>query len=157
MGEQVENMKIKNAKDFWAGLIFIAFGLFFFLVARNYEMGTATRMGPAYFPTVLGGLIAVLGSIVFLRSLVVKGGNVPSMSLRPLFFITISLILFGYLLRPLGLVLALALLVFVSAFVGHEFKLKEALFLSVALIILSVLVFVMGLGLPFPVWPRFLV
>lgn len=150
-------MKIKNAKDFWAGLIFIAFGLFFFLVARNYEMGTTTRMGPAYFPTVLGGLIAVLGCIVFLQSLVVKGGKVPSMSLQPLFFITISLILFGYLLRPLGLVPALAFLVFVSAFVGHEFELKEVLFLSAALIILSVLVFVRGLGLPFPVWPRFLV
>lgn len=149
-------MKIKNAKDFWAGLLFIAFGLFFFLVARNYEMGTTTRMGPAYFPTVLGGLIAVLGCIVFLQSLVVKGGNVPSMSLRPLFFITISLMIFGYLLRRLGLVLALALLVFVSAFVGHEFKLTEVLFLSVALVILSVIVFVMGLGLPFPVWPRFL-
>ena len=150
-------MRIKNAKDFWAGLIFIAFGLFFFLVARNYEMGTATRMGPAYFPTVLGGLIAVLGCIVFLQSLVVKGGKVPSMSLQPLFFIAISLILFGYLLRPLGLVPALAFLVFVSAFVGHEFNLKEVLFLSVGLIILSVLVFVMGLGLSFPVWPRFLV
>ena len=149
-------MKIKNAKDFWAGLVFIAFGLFFFLGARNYDMGTTTRMGPAYFPTILGGLIAVLGCVVFLRSLVVKGGKVPSMSLRPLLFITISLILFGYLLRRLGLALALPLLVFVSAFVGHEFKFREVLFLSVALVILSVLMFVIGLGLPFPIWPRFL-
>ena len=147
---------VKSPKDFWAGLIFIAFGLFFFLVARNYDMGTATRMGPAYFPTVLGGLIAVLGSIVFLQSWVVKGGKVPSMSLRPLFFITLSLILFGYLLRRLGLVLDLGLLVFVSALVGHEFKFKEVLFLSVALVILSVLLFVMGLGLAFPMWPRLL-
>ncbi len=150
-------MKIKNAKDFWAGLIFMAFGLFFFLAARNYDMGAATRMGPAYFPTVLGGLITVLGCIVFLQSLVVKGGNVPSMSLRPLLTISLSLIIFGYLVRPLGLVLALALLVFVSALVGHEFKLKEVFFLSVGLIFLSVLVFVMGLGLSFSIWPRFLV
>jgi hypothetical protein len=149
-------MKIRNAKDFCAGLIFIAFGLFFFLVARNYEMGTTTRMGPAYFPTVLGGLIAVLGCIVFLRSLVVKGGKVPSMSLRPLLSITISLILFGYVLRLVGLAPAIGLLVFVSAYVGHEFRLKEVLFLSVAMVVLSVLVFVVGLGLPFPVWPGFL-
>jgi putative tricarboxylic transport membrane protein len=148
-------MKIKNEKDFWSGLIFIAFGLFFFLTARNYEMGTARRMGPGYFPTILGGLIVVLGSIVFLRSLVLKGGNVPSISLRPLFFITISLIIFGYLFRPLGMVPVLALLVFVSAFVGHEFKFKEVLFLSIALIILSVLVFNLGLGLPLPIWPGF--
>ena len=148
-------MKIKNPKDFWSGLIFIAFGLFFFLTARNYEMGTARRMGAGYFPTILGGLIVLLGSIVFLRSLVLKGGDVPSISLRPLFVITISLIIFGYLLRPLGMVPSLALLVFLSAYVGHEFKFKEVLFLSVALIILSVLVFNMGLGLYFPIWPSF--
>ncbi len=136
--------------------MFVAFGLFFLLAARNYEMGTATRMGPAYFPTILGGLIAVLGCIVLIRSLVVTGKKVPSISLRPLFFITISLVLFGYLLRQIGLAPALGLLVFASAYVGHEFKLKEVLFLSVALVILSVLVFVTGLGLPFPIWPRFL-
>jgi len=150
-------MEIRNGKDFWAGLIFIAFGLYFLLGARNYEMGAATRMGPGYFPMVLGGLIALLGGIVFLRSLVVKGGGFPSLSIRPLFFIPLSLILFGYLLRPLGVVLALAILVFGSALVGHEFKLKEVFFLYLALIILSVSVFVMGLGLPFAIWPRFLV
>ena len=149
-------MKVKNEKDFWAGLIFMAFGLFFFLVARSYEIGAAARMGPAYFPTVLGGLITVLGSIVFLRSWRVRGGKVCWMSLRPLFSVTLSLILFGYLLRWLGMVLDLTLLVFTSASVGHEFKLREVSLLSVALVALSVLVFVKGLGLPFPIWPRFL-
>jgi len=149
-------MKVKNEKDFWAGLIFMAFGLFFFLVARSYEMGAAARMGPAYFPTVLGGLITVLGFIVFLRSWRVRGGKVCWMSLRPLFSVTLSLILFGYLLRWLGMVLDLTLLVFTSASVGHEFKLREVSLLSVALVALSVLVFVKGLGLPFPIWPRFL-
>ena len=81
----------------------------------------------------------------------------PAIPFRPLFFITLSLLVFGYLLKPIGLVLALALLVVVSAFAGHEFKLKEVLILSVVLIIFSVLVFVKGLGLPFPLWPKFLV
>ena len=146
-------MKIKSPKDFWAGLLFIAFGLFSLVVARNYRMGTATSMGPAYFPTVLGGLIAVLGGIVFCRSLVVKGDKVPAISFRQIVFIVLSLLAFGYLLKPIGLVLALVLLVGVSAFAGHEFKIVEVLMLSVVLIILSVLVFVKGLGLPFPLWP----
>ena len=149
-------MKVKSPKDFWAGLMFIAFGLFFMIGARNYELGSAARMGPAYFPTMLGGLISVVGAIVMIQSLVVKGGKVAAIPLRLIFLITVSLLVFGYLLKPLGLVLALALLVVLSAFAGHEFKLKEVLILSVVLVILSVLVFVKGLGLPFPLWPKFL-
>jgi hypothetical protein len=152
-----EGMKIKSPKDFWAGLMFIAFGLFFVIGARNYRMGSAARMGPAYFPTMLGGLMAVIGGLVFFRSLAVKGGKVPAIPLRLLFIITLSMLLFGYLLKPIGLVLALALLVLVSAFAGQEFKIKEVLILSAVLILLSVLVFVKGLGLPFPLWPGFLV
>jgi hypothetical protein len=149
-------MEIKSPKDFWAGLMFAAFGLFFMVVERNYRMGTATSMGPAYFPTLLGGLMAVLGGVIFLQSFVVSGQRVGAMSFRPLFFIVLSLLLFGYLAKPLGLVIALALLIILSALAGHEFKLKEVLVLSVALILLSALVFVKGLGLPFPLWPGFL-
>jgi hypothetical protein len=149
-------MKIKNPKDFWAGLMFIAFGLFFLFVARNYEMGSATRMGPAYFPTILGGLMALLGGIVLFQSLVVRGEKVPAISFRQIFFVILSLLVFGFLLKPIGMVLALALLVVISAFAGHEFKLKEVLILSVMLIVFSVLAFVKGLGLPFPLWPKFL-
>ena len=149
-------MKLKNTKDFWSGVMFIAFGLFFLVIGRNYDMGTATRMGPAYFPSLLGGLLALLGGIILFQSLMVKGEKVARMSLRPVFFITISLVAFGYLLRPVGLVLALAILIVTAAFVGHEFKFKEVFLLSVVLIIVSVLVFVKGLGLPFPLWPWFL-
>ena len=149
-------MKIKSPKDFWAGLMFIAFGIFFLVVARNYQMGSAVRMGPAYFPTVLGGIMAVLGGIVFFQSLVVEGPKVPKLSFKPIFFISLSLILFGYLLKPLGFVLAVAILTVVSAFGGHEFKTKEVVILTVVLIIFSVLVFVKGLTLPFPLWPEFM-
>jgi len=149
-------MKIKNPKDFWAGLMFIVFGLFFAIGARNYQLGSAARMGPAYFPTLLGGLMAVVGGIVFFRSFVLKGEKVAAFPLRLIFFITLSLLVFGYLLKPIGLVLALLCLVVVSAFAGHEFRLKEVLLLTFVLIVLSVLVFVKGLGLPFPLWPGFL-
>lgn len=149
-------MKIKSPKDFWAGLMFIGFGVFFMVVARNYQMGSAVRMGPAYFPTVLGGIMAVLGGIVLFQSLLVKGKPFPKMSFKPIFFISLALILFGYLLKPLGFILALVLMVFVSAFGGHEFKAKEVGILTVVLIIFAVLVFVKGLTLPFPLWPAFL-
>ena len=149
-------MKIKSPKDFWAGLMFIVFGVFFLVVARNYQMGSAVRMGPAYFPTVLGGIMAVLGAIVLFQSLVIEGPPVPKLVFKPIFFISLSLVLFGYLLKPLGFVLALVVLVFVSAFGGHEFRAKEVAILTVVLIIFSVLVFVKGLTLPFPLWPDFM-
>ena len=149
-------MKIKSQKDFWAGLLFIFFGLFFLYVARNYQMGSAVRMGPAYFPTVLGGMLAVLGAIVLLQSVILQGPKIPKMSFKPIFFISLALILFGYLLKPLGFVLSLIILIFVSAFGGHEFKTKEVCILAVVLIFFSVLVFVKGLTLPFPLWPAFM-
>ena len=148
-------MKIKSPKDFWAGLMFIAFGLFFAIWAYwHYQMGTAVRMGPAYFPTVLGGLLFVLGLIVLMGSFAMEGPPVPQFAFRPLILISVACVLYGYTMKPLGLVGATAALVFVSAAGGHEFKWKEVLILYVILIVFSYLVFVKGLTLPFPVWPE---
>jgi hypothetical protein len=137
--------------------MFIGFGLFFAIVAMvNYQMGSAVRMGPAYFPTVLGGLLVFLGAIVMFNSFVVTGPNVAKFHFRPLLFVMVSSLAFAYLLKPLGLVLASIALVFVSAYGGHEFKWKEVAILSVVLVIFSVLVFVKGLTLPFPICPSFI-
>ena len=148
-------MQIKSPKDFWAGLMFLGTGLFFMVWAmENYQMGTAVRMGPAYFPAVLGGLQAVLGIAILVSSLTVNGPPVPKMSLRPLIFISVGCVLYGYLMKPLGLVGATAALVYVSALGGHEFNWKEVTILYIILILFSWLVFVKGLTLPFPVWPE---
>lgn len=147
-------MKIKSPKDFWAGIMFISIGLFFVIVAQtSYQMGTAVRMGPGYFPTVLGGLLAVLGGIVLFDSFVLTGDKVAKFHFRPLLFILASSLAFAYLLKPLGLVLASIALVFIAAFGGHEFKWKEVAILSAVLVVFSVVVFVKGLTLPFPICP----
>lgn len=146
-------MKIKSATDFWAGAMFLGFGVFFVVVAGNYQMGSAVRMGPAYFPTVLGGVLALLGLMVLTRSFVRDGAKVPMFHFRPLLFILVACLAFGYLLKPFGLIVALLALVFISAFGGHDFKIKEVTVLCLVLIIFSVLVFVKGLTQPFPIWP----
>lgn len=147
-------MKIKSPKDFWSGLMFIGFGLFFMVWSlTHYQMGTAVRMGPGYFPTVLGGMLTVLGAIVIAGSLVARGESVPQFHLRPLIFVSVAVVLYGYLMKPLGLVGSTAALVFVSAYGGHEFKWKEVTILFVILFVFSWLVFVKGLTLPFPLWP----
>jgi hypothetical protein len=136
--------------------MFLGFGLFFLIWAvTHYQMGTAVRMGPAYFPAVLGGMLAVLGGIILLGSLVTQGAKVPEFHFRPVVFISIGVVLYGYLMKPLGLILATAALVYVSAFGGHEFKWKEVTILFVILAVFSWAVFVKGLTLPFPMWPEY--
>lgn len=150
-------MKIRGQKDFWAGLMFMAFGLFFLIWALlNYQMGSAVRMGPAYFPSVLGGLLAVIGLFVLIDSFVEIGPKVARFHFRPLVMILLACLAFAYTLKPFGLVGATALVVFISALGGHEFKFKEVAILYVVLVIFSVLVFVKGLTLPFPIWPAFM-
>ena len=150
-------LKIRAPKDFWAGVMFISVGGFFMLWATtHYQMGTAVRMGPAYFPAVLGGLLVFLGALVLMQSLAMDGPPVPKFAFKPLILISLACVIYGYTMKPLGLVGATALLVFVSAYGGHEFKWKEVTVLFLILIVFSVLVFVKGLTLPFPICPGFI-
>ena len=149
--------KIKGPKDFWAGLMFIGFGGFFMIWAlSHYQMGSAVRMGPAYFPAVLGGLLVFLGILVLVESFAMAGPPVPRFMFRPLILISAGCVLYGYLMKPLGLVLATGVLVFIAAFGGHEFKWKEVTILYIVLVVFSLLVFVKGLTLPFPICPAFI-
>jgi Tripartite tricarboxylate transporter TctB family len=150
-------MRIKSPKNFWAGVMFVGFGGFFAIWAiANYQMGTAVRMGPAYFPAVLGGLLAVLGAMTLAESLAVEGPAVPRFNFRPLILISAACVVYGYLMKPAGLIIATAALVFISAYGGHEFKWREVTVLYVALMVFSLLVFVKGLTLPFPICPAFM-
>jgi hypothetical protein len=150
-------VKIKSPKDFWAGVMFIVTGLFFLAWAlAYYQMGTAVRMGPAYFPAVLGGLLASLGAIVLLGSFAISGPPIAKFHYRPLLLISLGCVVYGYLMKPAGLLVATAALVFISAYGGHEFKWKEVTILYLVLIVFSVLVFVKGLTLPFPICPDFM-
>jgi hypothetical protein len=152
-----EGMKIKSPKDFWAAMMFIGTGLFFMIWAMtHYQMGTAVRMGPAYFPTMLGGLLAFLGLLVLIEAFALEGPKVPAFAFRPLILISAACVVYGYLMKPLGLIVATAALVFISAYGGHEFKWKEVTILFLILIVFSILVFVKGLTLPFPVCPAFM-
>jgi len=148
-------MRISNPRDFWAGVAFGGFGLFMAVYAAlNYQLGTAVRMGPGYFPAGVGGIVALLGLVLAVRAVRVEGPPLPRFAWRPILFVLAGGIAYGYLLKPLGLVLATVLAVVITAAGGYEFRLRESLLLSVALAIFSVAVFVYGLGLPFPLWPE---
>jgi putative tricarboxylic transport membrane protein len=142
---------IRNPKDFWSGVIFMAVGLAAVLIGRDYSMGSATKMGPAYFPTALGMLLALIGLGVVVRSLIQRGGPAPTLAYKPLALVVGSTVLFGLLLRGLGLAAALVVLAVVSAAASRQFSWGPALLLAVGLAVFSVLIFVKALGLPIPV------
>lgn len=147
-------IKIRYRRDFYSGLIFIFFGALAVLIARYYPMGTAVRMGPGYFPTILGGALALLGLIVSARSLWLSGEAIKLLALRPLVFVLGATLAFAYLIEPLGLVLATLALVIISSLGGWGFRLREVALLSLVLAVLAVGLFVYGLGLPFNMWPQ---
>ncbi|MBA2962503.1 MULTISPECIES: tripartite tricarboxylate transporter TctB family protein [Ramlibacter] len=160
-------MKIKSQKDFVAGLMFTAVGIAFAWGATNYTVGNGARMGPGYFPLMLGILLAALGAIITFTALVVEtenGDRIGSLAWKPLGFIIGSNILFGILLAGLpklgvpafGLIVAIYGLTFVAALAGDEFKAKEVAILATVLAIGSYLAFVVLLKLQFPVWPSFI-
>jgi hypothetical protein len=146
-------MGIRAPKDFWSGVMFCGFAVVAILAARGYSLGAAGKMGPGYFPLLLGGLLAALGGILIGRSLVLSGEPVPRFHLVPLAVIAVAICLFGVMIEPLGLVLSLAVLTLMSAFAGAQFRLLETVALAAALIVFSVGVFVYALGLSLNIWP----
>ena len=146
---------IRAAKDFWAGLIFCVTGAAAVVLGRESSMGTATRMGPGWFPTVLGGLLALIGAALVMRALVSRGGErVGAFAVRPLVLILGATVLFGVVVRGTGLIVAIVALVMVSAAASRLVRWPAAVALALGLAVFSGLVFVKVLGLPMPLVGR---
>lgn len=146
-------MKIRNQQDFWTGLMFIAFGMIAIVVARDYPMGSAMRMGPGYFPTYLGGLMIVIGAIMTGRGYRIDGERIGRIGWRPLVWLSGAFASFGLLVEGAGFVLALLALICASSLAGRDTRPLELVFLIVALIAGSVALFIYGLELPYRLLP----
>jgi uncharacterized membrane protein YfcA len=151
-------MYIKNSKDFKAGLLFIFFGMSVTFLAQSYSIGTAAKMGPGYFPLLLGLMLTILGIVVCLKSLSKrKGGErkIP-VRIRPVTFVLSSIVLFGLLLYPLGMILSTLFLVTISSIASDEFNIKVAILNAFVLILVILIIFVYFLQFQIPVLPAFL-
>ncbi|SAI73320.1 membrane protein [Bordetella ansorpii] len=151
-------MQLRNKQDFWSGVMFIALGLGFAWQATSYQMGTAARMGPGYFPFWLGLVLALLGAVVLLGSMSKKATetSIDKFDWRIVALVIGSVVLYAVILRPLGVYISVAVLVIVSSLASHEFSWKVAVGNAIFLVVFSYLAFIKGLGLIFPLWPSFL-
>jgi hypothetical protein len=141
---------LSKNKDLWAGAMLIATGAATMIIARNYAFGTTLRMGPGYFPTVLGGILILFGLYLVVSGLRSTDEIQGSWPLRAMIVLPLALVLFGVLMTHAGFLPALLVLIFGSALAGPQFRLVEVLLLSAALSVVSVALFVWGLGLPYP-------
>lgn len=144
---------IRNPKDFWAGVLFGAFGAAAIAISSGYPLGSAARMGPGYFPRGLGILLLALAALLIVRSFALRGGALAMRNLKPLVIVLGSVLVFGLAAPRLGIVTATVLLILISSSADHEFRWKEAIVASVILAIFAVVVFIYGLGLQLPIWP----
>lgn len=151
-------MHIRNKQNFWSGVMFLAFGAFFAGFGVQYSMGSAAKMGPGYFPTSLGVILAIMGAVITVSAVSPKATetHVDRFHFRELVLVLGAVVLFGVLLKPLGLILSLLALVLASSLASHEFGWKASLLNAIVLIVLCYVVFIWALKLIFPLWPAFL-
>jgi hypothetical protein len=142
---------IRSTRDFWTGAIYVLIGLSAVLIARDYPMGSAVRMGPAYFPTLLAIILMVVGAVALIRSFVVVGTPIGAFAIKGLLLVVFSVSLFGFIVRDAGLITALPLLVFISAVASSQFRWVPTLALAAGLTLFCSLVFIKGLGVPLPI------
>ncbi len=145
--------RIRNPRDFCGGVLLIALGVFAIVIARGYPAGTAARMGPGYFPDMLGALLIVIGGVLVVTSLKTDGPPLPRWPWRPTVIVLGSVVLFGAIVEQAGLALSTVLLVFLASTANREFRWREALFAGVVLSVLASLVFIEGLKVQLPLWP----
>jgi hypothetical protein len=143
-------MRVRHTRDLLAGCLFLVFGLAFLGLAQGYPLGSARRMGPAYFPVVLSLVLIGIGLVTVARAFLVRGPPIRDVAGKALAFVTASVVLFGLMVQGAGLAIAVVVLVLVSAFASRDFRPLATVLLAMALAAFCVVAFVMGLGLPFP-------
>jgi Tripartite tricarboxylate transporter TctB family len=150
--------QIRSSQDFWTGVVFTAFGTITAVLSAGYPLGSASRMGPGYFPMLLGVILALIGISILVRSFTSgEGGHVGRLHIWPLVRLLLSIVAFGLLLNPLGLIVAAFVTVLIAAWAGPEFKPGEAILTALVLSLGSWIVFVVALKQTMPLWPEPLV
>jgi len=141
---------LSNNKQFLSGIMFLFIGAGSIFIARDYPMGTALRMGPGYFPIVLGGIIGLFGIYELIKGILKPEAMKGNWSLRALIILPLSAVLFGIIMEHGGFIPAMVVLIYVSAASSNEFKFWEVTALAIGLTAASVGLFIYGLGLPYP-------
>jgi hypothetical protein len=148
-----------DPKKLASGLFFLGVGVVAVVWAQEYPLGTVLRMGPGYFPLLLGCVLVVLGAISIIQALR-AGKSIPTdlppgLSLEPLVLIVLSIVSFGLLIGRFGLIPALFAAIFLACLRRAISRPLEILLIFAVLATFCGLVFVYLLGMPIKLfaWP----
>jgi Tripartite tricarboxylate transporter TctB family len=141
--------KIANNADFWAGVMFIAFGAAAVYMSREYPMGSAMRMGPGYFPTYLGYLMMLFGLYIGGKGIFKGSDPIGPWAFRPIVVLSLGVVVFGLLIEVVGFIPSLVALIVITTFAGRDIRWLEMVIVTIGLVIGAVAVFIYGIGLPY--------
>jgi hypothetical protein len=144
-------MTSRNPKDLWTGIIYVVFGAAAIFIARDYGLGTPRKMGPAFFPGILSIILIVIGIISLVRSFIRPGTPVGRITFKGLLLVTGATFAFGFIVRGAGLIIAMPVLVIVSAYGSDKFSWRTSIVSAVVLTAFCILIFLKGLGIPLPI------
>jgi hypothetical protein len=147
-------MRFHINQDFAAGIMFATWGVAGLWLGRNYPIGTSLRMGPGYMPWMLCWLLILFGAIIAAKGALVPGEELQRWYFRPLSLVLAGLMAFTLLIEHAGLPTAVIGTVLIGALGGREFRLVEVVLLALGLALGAVAIFIWGLGLPMPIFPR---
>jgi hypothetical protein len=145
-------MTSRNPKDLWTGIIYVVVGAAAIFIARDYGLGTPRKMGPAFFPAGLSIILIVIGIISLVRSFIRPGTPVGRITFKGLLLVTGATVLFGFIVRGAGLIIAMPVLVIVSAYGSDKFSWRTSIVMAIVLTAFCILIFLKGLGIPLPVF-----
>lgn len=147
-------MRLKSTQDLVTGLLFIAVGIGAYFVAMDYPIGTAQRPGTGVLPKALAWLLAGTGAILIVKALLVNGPDLGRWAWRPALMITLATIAFALLIDRAGMVVAMVASMTLAALGTPETRWVEYIFFAMFMIVLGVVLFIYGLGMPIPIFPR---
>lgn len=145
-------VRVKSPQDIGAAIVFIVIGLAGLYLGKNLTFGTASQMGPGFFPTWLNFLIIAIGVGVGVKALAVEGPPIERFQLRPILFIAAAIVIFGFLIQAVGLALSAVLMTFFAAYARRDVKVTETILLAAGLAVFSVILFIYALGQAVPAW-----
>jgi uncharacterized membrane protein len=141
----------RDTRDILGGVLLTLAGLFFALYARQYGFGSAARMGPGYFPTVLGWMLAVLGLLIALPALR-RQGDPLQVRWKSLVAVIAGVLFFAFSLPHVGLVIAVSGTVILTSLADDDLTWRGRIVLAIVVPILMALIFVWALGMILPLF-----
>ncbi|MGV6872389.1 tripartite tricarboxylate transporter TctB family protein [Pseudochelatococcus sp. B33] len=145
----------RDYRDIVGGAALVIIGGFtVFHAFTSLRLGSMVNMGPGMFPAVLGVVLVIFGFILMIPAWF-RAGTGREVDFRSLASVVASILAFGLLMRPLGMIPAITALTLIASRADSKLSLGGVLILAATLSVGAYLIFSVGLRMPIVIfaWP----